>query len=60
MLIVHYTAYLLLLANHEFDKANQFLIIYIKEKNKVLINRFNQNTAVEETAPHRIWYKVNA
>ena len=59
MLIVHYTAYLMLLTNHEYEKANQELAIYIREKNKVLINKYNQNTDIQADQPRRIWYKVS-
>lgn len=56
ILIVYYTTYLLLLANHEYDKANQHLGIYIREKNKMLVNRYNQNTDIQPAASDTIRY----
>ncbi len=59
MLIVTYTTYLMLLASHEYEKANQHLALYIREKNKMVINTANQNTSIEPATPHRVWYKVS-
>jgi len=59
MLIVTYTTYLMLLASHEYEKANQHLGLYIREKNKMVINTANQNTDIEPGTPRRIWYKVS-
>lgn len=60
MLIVYWLAYMLLLAMHEYDKANQQLAIYVREKNRALINKFSQNTDIEEATPVRSWYRVSS
>jgi hypothetical protein len=60
MLLVYYTAYMMLLTTHEMDKASTYLSLYMREKNKMIINRTNQNTKFADNNVDRpIPYKVN-
>ncbi len=54
MLLVYYTAYLMLLTTHEITLAGTYLGQYNKEKNKLLITRANENPKFDDTPAREI------
>lgn len=54
MLLVFYTAYLLLLSTHEIQQASTYFGQYTREKNRLINNRANQNPKFDDTVPAQV------